>query len=148
LYHQNKRLKKIPTVDQQNLCHLYLIDHIKRGFGVLGIVMTDTNNRYATVSATFAGSGEFEILAITAGIGNGWEFPASVLKEFAPLLNKVHGDLLSYSAARGHSVKDLAGVIHSPAWDESTQGIRALLPPTGPGANASITLGRCGPGPA
>jgi hypothetical protein len=79
-------------------------------------------------------------LAITAGIGNGWEFPASVLKEFVPLLNKVHRHL--DHSMPGHSVKDLAGVIHSPAWDEGTQGIRAAVcRPTGPGANASITLG-------
>jgi hypothetical protein len=91
------------------------------------------------LSAAPTNAGEFEILAITAGIGNGWEFPAQVLQDSLPLVDKVHC-YLDHSVP-GHSVKDLAGVLHSPTWDDQAQGIRAKLRPVGPGARALTALG-------
>src|SRR5262245_16747809 len=78
-------------------------------------------------------SGRFEIMAITAGLGNGWTFPAEVLQKSLPLWDVLecfvdHGDLFS----AGRSVRDLGGLCHSPLWDESAQGIRVQLKTTGP----------------
>ena len=91
------------------------------------------------ISPTPAGAGEFDILAITAGVGNGWEFSAESLRLSLPLWDKIHC-YLDHSIA-GHSVKDLAGVLHSPTWDAQTSGIRARLRPAGPGAKALRALG-------
>ena len=75
-------------------------------------------------------AGEFEIACITAGVGNGWEFRPEVLKESLSLWNDAQC-FLDHSWF-GHSLKDLAGVIYSPAWDEGIQGITAKLRPAGP----------------
>ena len=83
--------------------------------------------------------GQFEILAITAGIGNGWTFDEKALTDSIPLWDKVHC-YLDHSFS-GHSVKDLAGVIHNPQWDSQSQAIRATLTPAGPGADALRKLG-------
>lgn len=51
--------------------------------------MTERRQRLALeVSST--GSGRFEILAITAGAANGWEFPAQVLRESLALWDGVN----------------------------------------------------------
>ncbi len=75
-------------------------------------------------------AGEFEIACITAGIGNGWSFGAEVLKDSLSLWNDTQCfvDHSWYS----HNLKDLAGVIYAPAWDEQLQGITARLRPVGP----------------
>lgn len=74
-----------------------------------------------------------EVLAITAGIGNGWKFGPEVLARSVPLWDKaqVYTD---HTPAASHSVRDLGGVLTDPAWDEQHQGVRALLQPTGPAA--------------
>jgi hypothetical protein len=77
----------------------------------------------------------FEILAITAGEGNGWQFPAHVLRASLALWESVetfidHGGCENKMALR--SVRDLAGICQNPQWDESHQGIRLRLKPLGP----------------
>ncbi len=84
----------------------------------------------------------FEILAITAGEGNGWQFSAAALRESLGLWEGVetfidHGDAPSGT----RSVRDLAGVCSAPAWDESAQGIRLKLTPAGPSAQVLRALG-------
>src|ERR1700682_6320721 len=64
-------------------------------------------------------AGQFEIMAITAGKGNGWTFGADVLRASLALWEHVetfvdHGELTT----EGHSLRDLGGVAHSPAWDD------------------------------
>ena len=83
-----------------------------------------------------AGSGGFEILCITAGIGNGWEFSADVLRAAVPLFDGVQCfiDHLPLDSADGHSVRDVAGLISDPVFDEEAQGIKARLTPFGPSA--------------
>jgi len=76
-------------------------------------------------------SGKFEILAISAGNGNGWEFPATTLRESLALWDG-RECYLDHSLW-GHSVRDLAGVLRFPAWDEDRQGIRLTLKALGPG---------------
>ena len=75
----------------------------------------------------------FEILAISAGVGNGWEFPARVLRESLSLWDGVE----SYidHAVELRSVRDLAGVCSAPRWDEERSGICLTLTPLGPSAD-------------
>ena len=83
-----------------------------------------------------AGSGGFEILCITAGVGNGWEFSADVLRAAVPLFDGVQCfiDHLPLDSADGHSVRDVAGLISDPIFDEEAQGIKARLTRFGPSA--------------
>ena len=82
-------------------------------------------------------SGGFEILCITAGTGNGWEFSADVLRAAVPLFDGVQCfiDHLPLDSADGHSVRDVAGMISEPVFDEAAQGIKARLTPFGPSAD-------------
>ncbi len=84
-----------------------------------------------------AGGSGFEILCITAGIGNGWEFSPEVLRAAVPLFDGVQCfiDHLPADSEDGHSVRDAAGLISEPIFDEEAQGIRAKLTPFGPSAD-------------
>lgn len=62
--------------------------------------------RLAAEGAVTAG-GEIEILAITAGEGNGWEFPAGCLRESLGLWDGV--ETYVDHAWLGRSVRDLPG---------------------------------------
>ena len=84
--------------------------------------------------------GKFEILCITAGNGNGWEFPADVLKSSLSLWEGAHCFLDHAWFSR--SVRDLAGQVNDPQWDEDAKGIRATLKAIGPGGELLATLGR------
>ena len=84
-----------------------------------------------TLQATPSGKG-IEVLAITAGIGNGWTFPAAVLQASTPLWDKAQ--CYTDHTPGNHSVRDLGGVLSDPQWDEGAQGVRAVLVPTGPAA--------------
>ncbi|MBQ6519690.1 MAG: hypothetical protein IJI14_13290 [Anaerolineaceae bacterium] len=83
-----------------------------------------------------AGSGGFEILCITAGEGNGWIFTPEVLRAAVPLFDGVQCfiDHLPLDSSDGHSVRDVAGLISEPVFDETCQGIKAKLTPFGPSA--------------
>lgn len=84
-----------------------------------------------------SGSGGFEILCITAGTGNGWEFSPEVLQAAVPLFDGVQCfiDHLPLDSMDGHSVRDVAGIISDPVYDESAMGIKARLTPFGPSAD-------------
>lgn len=90
------------------------------------------------------GGGEFEVLAISAGEGNGWHFSADVLRRSLPLWEGVetfidHGE----SAAGGsRSVRDLAGVCGAAAFDETLQGVRLRLRASGPAGALLEAAGR------
>ena len=81
-----------------------------------------------------AGGGGFEIVCITAGTGNGWEFSADVLRAAVPLFDGVQCfiDHIPMDSVDGHSVRDCAGLISNPVFDEELQGITAKLTPFGP----------------
>jgi hypothetical protein len=70
-----------------------------------------------TLSATVSPAGKFEIVAITAGQGNGWTFTPAALQKSLALWDKV--ECFVDHDFFGHSVKDLAGVLHSPSWANS-----------------------------
>ena len=92
-------------------------------------------------SGTPLAEGEaFQILAITAGEGNGWVFPADVLRASLPLWEGV--ETFIDHAAGSRSVRDLAGVCAAPVYDEAQQGVRLTLTPQGPSARLLEDLGR------
>ncbi len=96
------------------------------------------------LQATPTLGGEYEITAITAGTGNGWEFSADCLRESVALWEGV--ECFVDHAPRSRSIKDLAGVLHSAAFSEEQQGITARLKPAGPAAGilselAAVMLG-------
>lgn len=76
--------------------------------------------------------GTIEIIAITAGSGNGWEFSAGVLQASLGLWDGVESYIDHTWQQR--SVRDLAGMCSHPRWDEETRGIRLTLTPLGPSA--------------
>jgi hypothetical protein len=93
--------------------------------------------------ATLAGAapaGKFDILAITAGVGNGWVFSPEVLRESLALWDRVECFVDHDLSAR--SVRDLAGVLIDPVWDDVAQGVRAQLKALGPSGGLLEQLGR------
>ncbi len=86
------------------------------------------------------GANSFEILAITAGTANGWEFPAEVLRESLSLWDGVNCFVDHDLAAR--SVRDIAGVLRKVTWDEKAEGVRAELQAFGPSAHVLTEIGR------
>ena len=93
-----------------------------------------------SLESSGAGGDKFEILAITAGKGNGWNFSAATLQASLALWDKTECFLDHQLTAR--SVKDLAGVLSSPTWDDEKQGIRAALRALGPSAAVLQELGK------
>lgn len=84
--------------------------------------------------------GVFEILCITAGNGNGWVFPAEVLKASLALWEGAH--CFIDHAWFSHSIRDLAGQVIAPRWDADARGIRATLKAFGPGGEVLTAFGR------
>lgn len=95
--------------------------------------------RRFSASAAVTPAGDFDILAITAGSGNGWEFTPMVLRESLPLWERVES-FIDHSWSE-RSVRDLAGLCSNPSWDESRQGIRLMLRAVGPSAPLLRELG-------
>ncbi len=85
-----------------------------------------------------AEDGTIEILAITAGTGNGWKFGAEVLQTSLGLWQGVESYIDHTWQQR--SVRDLAGVCANPRWDDETRGIQLTLTPLGPSADVLISL--------
>ena len=86
--------------------------------------------------------GGFEVLAISAGQGNGWHFPASVLKESLPLWEGVACYVDHHDLSGERSVRDLAGVFTQPRWEEHLGGIKLNLYTLGPAGSLVAALGR------
>jgi hypothetical protein len=82
----------------------------------------------------------FEIFAITAGIGNGWEFTPAVLQDSLELWN--NAECFIDHSWSNRSIKDLAGICEQPSWDEPSQGIKLNLKPFGPGAEMLLSIGK------
>jgi len=101
--------------------------------------MTERRQRLA-LEVTSAGSAGFEILAITAGAANGWVFPAEVLRESLALWDGVN--CFVDHSLKARSVRDIAGVLRKPIWDETSQGVRAELSAFGPSSDLLKEIGR------
>ncbi len=92
-----------------------------------------------------AEKGDFLILAITAGTGNGWYFPPDVLRASLLLWDGVEC-FVDHSSQDGRttvgrSISDLGGVCSKPVWDENRQGISLKLTPIGPAADLIRSVG-------
>jgi hypothetical protein len=98
--------------------------------------------KFAMSGAYDHAKGEFEILAITAGMGNGWDFTEDALKESVPLWDGVDSFVDHGSFFERRSVRDLGGVGHSPAWDDVVKGIKLKLRTCGPSGPFMEALGR------
>lgn len=87
---------------------------------------------------------EFLILAITVGVGNGWNFSADVLRRSLPLWDGVECfvDHAADNLPGNRSVRDLGGVCSAPVWEDSRQGVRLTLAPIGPAAEVIRSVGR------
>lgn len=102
---------------------------------------TDNQQHRINLEATQVNDqGEFEILAITAGSGNGWQFSAEVLQKSLPIWDGVQTFIDHHWF--GHSVHDLAGHCHSPSWDEKSKGVKLKLKPIGPAAPVLVEMGK------
>jgi len=90
------------------------------------------------IKIKLATGGEYEIIAISAGVGNGYNFPSTTLKAAVKMWSRVpcYIDHEATPDKKRHSARDLAGLIHSPVWSDKEQGIQARLKPTGPSADA------------
>jgi hypothetical protein len=100
----------------------------------------EQNHRIELASSKVNAAGEFEILAITAGDGNGWSFSTDALKASLALWDGAQTFIDHHWY--GHSVHDLAGVCYAPKWDEAAQGIKLSLRPIGPSAPVLAELGK------
>lgn len=101
--------------------------------------MTERRQRLA-LEVTSAGGSGFEIMAITAGAANGWVFPAEVLRESLALWDGVN--CFVDHSLKARSVRDIAGVLRKPIWDETSQGVRAELSAFGPSSDLLKEIGR------
>ncbi len=102
--------------------------------------MQEQQQRITLESASVTPKGEFEILAITAGEGNGWQFSTAALQKSVSLWDGAETFIDHHWF--GHSVHDLAGVCHSPRWNEIAHGIKLNLKPIGPGAEILREIGK------
>jgi len=84
---------------------------------------------------------EFEIMAITAGEGNGWHFGEAALRHSLQLWTGVSCFVDHGAGGAGRSVRDLAGVLYEPKWDVKRQGIRCWIHPMGPSKEVLEGLG-------
>lgn len=87
-------------------------------------------------------AGRFEILAITAGEGNGWHFSAETLQESVPLWDGVECFVDHASWFNGRSLRDLGGVCRSARWSPEYYGVMLDLETVGPSAGLVDELGR------
>jgi hypothetical protein len=93
-----------------------------------------------TIEGEAKPGGDFEIVAISAGEGNGWNFAEDPLKESLSLWDGAECFIDHDWFSR--SIRDLAGVCHSPEWDEAIQGVKLKLKATGPAGTLLSELGK------
>ena len=107
---------------------------VNQGAGELRVQLSATGQ--------VAPDGHFEIMAINAGQANGWTFTEAALQASLPLWDNLetfvdHGEL-----THGRSLRDLGGLVHTPAWDPEQHGITAQLQTTGPSGPLVDALAR------
>ncbi len=93
-----------------------------------------------SAEGTVTAGGKFEVMAITAGIGNGWEWTEECLREGLSLFDGP--EVFVDHAWNGHSVRDLAGMLIEPAWDAERKGVRCQLKAVGPSGPLLVELGK------
>jgi hypothetical protein len=103
--------------------------------------LTEQHAQFAAAADVNA-RGEFEIVAITAGQANGWNFTAKALQESVKLWDGTNSLIDHAGFFDMPSIMKLGGVCYGPAWDESRQGIKATLRPFGPCGPLVADLGK------
>ncbi|MDR3575349.1 MAG: hypothetical protein P4L50_15925 [Anaerolineaceae bacterium] len=103
----------------------------------------DSQNQINLVlsDSTVTPAGEFEVIAINAGTGNGWEFSADVLQSSLALWDG-RQCFVDHSYWGQHSVRDLAGIFYGPSWDPENKGIKLKLKAVGPSGPLLAEIGR------
>lgn len=86
--------------------------------------------------------GDFEIVAITAGNGNGWEFSREVLQKSAPLWDGAHVFVDHDWEGSPRSVRDLCGVMFGAQFDDWHNGIVGKLKAQGASGAMLNAIGR------
>jgi len=84
----------------------------------------------------------YDVVAITAGEGNGWQFSDNALRESVSLWEGVETFIDHGGMWGGRSVRDLAGVCSEAKFDEALNGIRVKVKPFGPSAKLLEAIGR------
>ena len=84
----------------------------------------------------------FDILAISEGEakGHGIRFSSRVLREALPLYDEQPVFIDHPAPMQGRSVRNLAGALYGPTWDEAERGIRLKLRPAGPSADVLLAV--------
>lgn len=95
------------------------------------------------VTATPNSKGIFEVLLITEGQGNGWNFSAKVLKDAVKLFEgaECFVDHIGFFGD-GQSVRDLCGVFYDVEFDEVANGIKGKLKTLGPSGPLAAALAK------
>lgn len=90
------------------------------------------------------GEGVFEVALISEGvsIGQGWEFGRAALAASVFLWDRAECFIDHARLGAGRSVRDLAGVFHSPRFDEATGAVVASLRSGGPSGPLLVALGK------
>ena len=82
----------------------------------------------------------FEITAISAGEGNGWQFSAECLRNSVPLWEGVE-IFIDHHNGPGRSLRDLAGIGFQASFDEAKAAIQLKLRPSGPSGRLLQAVG-------
>lgn len=93
------------------------------------------------LSATPTAEG-FDILAINAGEakGHGITFGRDVLMQAVPMYDSLPVFIDHAGLGNAPSVRNLAGTLQTPSWNEQEQGIQARLKASGPAADVLLAL--------
>jgi len=83
----------------------------------------------------------FEVTAITAGVGNGWQFTPDALRNSLRLWEGVEVFIDHQQPECQRSLRDLAGVGFAARFDEHSQGVVLTLKPAGPSAGLLEQVG-------
>lgn len=84
--------------------------------------------------------GDFEVVGITAGHANGWNFSAAAIQASLPLWD--HLDCFVNHSWWMRDLRDLGGSYYNQQWDEELQGITLSLRPLGPSGPLVRQLGQ------
>lgn len=84
----------------------------------------------------------FDILAINAGEakGHGISFSREVLMQSVDMIDRLPVFIDHAGLGNAPSVRDLAGTVQTPSWNEREQGIQAKLRASGPAADVLLAL--------